>query len=229
MLALGDKVKVLTAKNFNSAILQSDVPAVGIATNQATRITTAHVQAMLVHTRLVIVCTGPDRLWSFMRRGADTASSSRPSTSGSLKTCTWVPQNTMKRDYSSISWLILSSASAAFGSLCRQGQCSRDHCASTVQGIATVAAVDCDAEANKQLCGRYEIRGFPTIKVFPGDKSKGGNKTPTDYQGSATAVGGRPHYSAQLDPAGASDRQRHLHSVMKQIFLMSQGHGLPKA
>jgi hypothetical protein len=58
-----------------------------------------------------------------------------------------------------------------------------------VQGIATVAAVDCDAEANKQLCGRYEIRGFPTIKVFPGDKSKGGNKTPTDYQGSATAVG----------------------------------------
>ena len=65
-----------------------------------------------------------------------------------------------------------------------------------MQGIATVAAVDCDAEANKQLCGRYEIRGFPTIKVFPGDKSKGGNKTPTDYQGSTTVVGGRLHYSA---------------------------------
>jgi thiol-disulfide isomerase/thioredoxin len=32
----GDKVKVLTAKNFNSAILQSDVPAVGVATDHAT-------------------------------------------------------------------------------------------------------------------------------------------------------------------------------------------------
>ena len=64
------------------------------------------------------------------------------------------------------------------------------------QGIATVAAVDCDAEANKQLCGRYEIRGFPTIKVFPGDKSKGGNKTPTDYQGRVPAVGGLSYSSA---------------------------------
>lgn len=32
LLTPGDKVKVLTAKNFNSAILQSDVPAVGTAT-----------------------------------------------------------------------------------------------------------------------------------------------------------------------------------------------------
>lgn len=79
-------------------------------------------------------------------------------------------------------------------------------CPAIMQGIATVAAVDCDAEANKQLCGRYEIRGFPTIKIFPGDKSKGGNKTPTDYQGRATAVGGRPHYSALPRPRGRGIR-----------------------
>lgn len=57
------------------------------------------------------------------------------------------------------------------------------------QGIVTVGAVDCDVEANKPLCGRYEVRGFPTLKVFPGDKSKGGNKSPTDYQGVLVMVG----------------------------------------
>ena len=36
---------------------------------------------------------------------------------------------------------------------------------STVQGMVTVAAVDCDEDANKKLCGKYGVKGFPTIKV----------------------------------------------------------------
>jgi hypothetical protein len=43
MLAPGDKVKVLTAKNFNSAILQSDVPAVGTATRSCDETHTTHL------------------------------------------------------------------------------------------------------------------------------------------------------------------------------------------
>jgi protein disulfide-isomerase A6 len=35
-----------------------------------------------------------------------------------------------------------------------------------LKGLVNVAAVDCDVEANKGLCAMYEIKGFPTIKVF---------------------------------------------------------------
>ena len=35
------------------------------------------------------------------------------------------------------------------------------------QGIATVAAVDCDDTSNQPLCGEYGVQGFPTLKVGP--------------------------------------------------------------
>ena len=38
-------------------------------------------------------------------------------------------------------------------------------CLLLVQGMVTVAAVDCDEEANKKLCSKYGVKGFPTIKV----------------------------------------------------------------
>lgn len=50
--------------------------------------------------------------------------------------------------------------------------------AEKLQGIVPFVAVDCDREANKPLCGRYEVKGFPTIKLFTP-----GSATPTDYQG----------------------------------------------
>lgn len=66
--------------------------------------------------------------------------------------------------------------------------------ATNLAGIVKVGAVDCDADANKPLCGRYGIQGFPTIKLFPGASSvpdKNGNfpnhKVPTDYQGPRSA------------------------------------------
>ena len=34
-----------------------------------------------------------------------------------------------------------------------------------LQGIATVAAVDCDDKGNQPLCGEYGVQGFPTLKV----------------------------------------------------------------
>ena len=36
---------------------------------------------------------------------------------------------------------------------------------SMMQGMVTVAAVDCDEDSNKKLCGKYGVKGFPTIKV----------------------------------------------------------------
>lgn len=38
--------------------------------------------------------------------------------------------------------------------------------ANTLKGVARVVAVNCDADINKPLCAKYNIQGFPTIKVF---------------------------------------------------------------
>ncbi|KAK9853382.1 hypothetical protein WJX84_006756 [Apatococcus fuscideae] len=62
-----------------------------------------------------------------------------------------------------------------------------------LQGVATVGAVDCDADRNKPLCARYQVQGFPTLKVFPAvpwpstSSNKRPSKSPTDYNGPRNA------------------------------------------
>jgi protein disulfide-isomerase A6 len=56
--------------------------------------------------------------------------------------------------------------------------------AASLEGLVRVAAIDCDVDANKQLCALHDVKGFPTIKFFPG-----GLKTvPEDYNGPRTAA-----------------------------------------
>ena len=53
-------------------------------------------------------------------------------------------------------------------------------------GLVKVAAVNCDEESNKPLCGRMGIKGFPTLKIVrPG--SKRGKPVIEDYQGQRSA------------------------------------------
>ncbi|TFJ81457.1 hypothetical protein NSK_007418 [Nannochloropsis salina CCMP1776] len=52
--------------------------------------------------------------------------------------------------------------------------------AQALKGVVTVAAVD--ASVHQGLGQKYDVKGFPTIKVFGGDKRK-----PGDYQGGRTA------------------------------------------
>ncbi|CAG5110900.1 Oidioi.mRNA.OKI2018_I69.chr2.g5248.t1.cds [Oikopleura dioica] len=40
-----------------------------------------------------------------------------------------------------------------------------------------IAKIDCDAEINKEICGKYEIEGFPTLKIFENGEVK------SDYSG----------------------------------------------
>ena len=54
--------------------------------------------------------------------------------------------------------------------------------AKALAGIVNIGAVNCDEQ--KQLCGQFGVQGFPTIKVFGGNKQK-----PEDYQGQRTAEG----------------------------------------
>lgn len=68
------------------------------------------------------------------------------------------------------------------------GHCQRltpeyERAAATLDGVVKLAAIDCDADENKPVCGRYGIQGFPTLKLFPPTKKR----LPKDYQGPRTA------------------------------------------
>jgi protein disulfide-isomerase A6 len=52
--------------------------------------------------------------------------------------------------------------------------------------LANVAAVNCDDDANKQLCGSMGVQGFPTLKIVR-PKKGGGKPMVQDYQGQRTA------------------------------------------
>lgn len=54
--------------------------------------------------------------------------------------------------------------------------------ATTLKGVVKIVAVD--ATAHESLAQKYQIQGFPTIKVFGADK-----RSPVDYQGARTADG----------------------------------------
>ena len=51
-----------------------------------------------------------------------------------------------------------------------------------LKGIVKVVAVDATVAQN--LAQKYQIKGFPTIKIFGKDK-----KSPTDYEGARTSDG----------------------------------------
>ncbi|KAF8627025.1 hypothetical protein AX15_004605 [Amanita polypyramis BW_CC] len=46
-----------------------------------------------------------------------------------------------------------------------------------------VANIDADDQKNKGIAGRYDVKGYPTIKFFPA-----GSKEPIDYRGGRTTV-----------------------------------------
>lgn len=57
-----------------------------------------------------------------------------------------------------------------------------------MDGLAQVAAVNCDDESNKALCGGMGVQGFPTLKIVKPSKTPG-MPTVEDYQGPRTAAG----------------------------------------
>ena len=61
--------------------------------------------------------------------------------------------------------------------------------AKAMKGGVSFGAVDCDVEANKGLCGQFQIKGFPTIKTFEQ------GKPPSDYNGPREAKALQDHAS----------------------------------
>jgi len=64
--------------------------------------------------------------------------------------------------------------------------------ATNLKGIVKVGAVNCDDE--KELAGMFQVKGFPTIKVFPSERSENPHqkglpwKNAEDYNGARTAA-----------------------------------------
>lgn len=70
---------------------------------------------------------------------------------------------------------------------CQNLKPAYEKAARNLDGLAKVAAVDCDDDANKQLCAAQGVQGFPTIKTFrPGKKA--GKPVVSDYNGPRTAT-----------------------------------------
>ena len=38
--------------------------------------------------------------------------------------------------------------------------------ANKLKGLAKLVAVDCDDQSNRELCSKFQVQGFPTLKIF---------------------------------------------------------------
>ncbi|KAJ0421851.1 hypothetical protein BJY00DRAFT_300544 [Aspergillus carlsbadensis] len=71
---------------------------------------------------------------------------------------------------------------------CQNLKPAYEKAAKNLDGLAKVAAVNCDDEANKPFCGQMGVQGFPTLKIVIPSK-KPGKPRVEDYQGPRTAKG----------------------------------------
>ncbi|KAI0397422.1 thioredoxin-domain-containing protein [Xylariaceae sp. FL0594] len=71
---------------------------------------------------------------------------------------------------------------------CQNLKPAYEKAAKNLEGLAKVAAVNCDEDENKQFCGVMGVKGFPTLKIVrPGKKS--GKPVVEDYNGPRSAKG----------------------------------------
>jgi protein disulfide-isomerase A6 len=67
--------------------------------------------------------------------------------------------------------------------------------ASSLSPLIPFYAIDCDAAANKPLCGEQGVQGFPTIKAFP----RAGKGAAREYRGERKK-GALVEYAKELVP-----------------------------
>ena len=71
---------------------------------------------------------------------------------------------------------------------CRNLKPAYEKAAKSLDGLAQVAAVNCDDEINKPFCGGMGVQGFPTLKLVKPGKTLG-KPVIEDYQGERSAKG----------------------------------------
>ncbi|ROV99734.1 hypothetical protein VSDG_03134 [Cytospora chrysosperma] len=69
---------------------------------------------------------------------------------------------------------------------CQNLKPAYEKAAKNLEGLAKVAAINCDDDDNKPFCGSMGVQGFPTLKIIrPGPKK--GRPVVEDYQGQRSA------------------------------------------
>ena len=66
---------------------------------------------------------------------------------------------------------------------CKNLKPAYEKAATSLSGLAKVAAVNCDEDSNKAFCGSLGVQGFPTLKIVKPSKKPGGKGVPQDYPG----------------------------------------------
>ncbi|TGJ82059.1 hypothetical protein E0Z10_g6701 [Xylaria hypoxylon] len=70
---------------------------------------------------------------------------------------------------------------------CKNLKPAYEKAAKNLDGLAKVAAVNCDEDENKQLCSMMGVQGFPTLKIVRPGKKRGSKPVVEDYQGERSA------------------------------------------
>ncbi|KAI1119027.1 thioredoxin-domain-containing protein [Nemania sp. NC0429] len=70
---------------------------------------------------------------------------------------------------------------------CKNLKPAYEKVAKNLEGLAKVAAVNCDEDENKGLCQKMGVQGFPTLKIVRPGKKKGSKPVVEDYQGDRSA------------------------------------------
>ncbi|KAI2700646.1 hypothetical protein CBS147317_8175 [Penicillium roqueforti] len=71
---------------------------------------------------------------------------------------------------------------------CKNLKPAFEKAAKNLDGLAKVAAINCDDDENKAFCGQMGVQGFPTLKIVTPSK-KPGKPRVEDYQGARSAKG----------------------------------------
>ncbi|KAJ5486587.1 hypothetical protein N7530_000887 [Penicillium desertorum] len=71
---------------------------------------------------------------------------------------------------------------------CKNLKPAYEKAAKNLDGLAKVAAINCDDDENKPFCGQMGVQGFPTLKIVTPSK-KPGKPRVEDYQGARSAKG----------------------------------------
>ncbi|CCG81699.1 Putative uncharacterized protein [Taphrina deformans PYCC 5710] len=84
--------------------------------------------------------------------------------------------------------------------------------------MANVAAIDCDEESNKSICGKYEIKGFPTLKVMRAKVNKSGGRSVSveDYNGQRTLKAIAEHITSVMPSTVQKVNDDSLQSFLAQ-------------
>lgn len=88
--------------------------------------------------------------------------------------------------------------------------------ATSLKDMVNVAAIDCDEESNKSVCGQYGIQGFPTIKVMRPKTNKAGGRSFSveDYSGQRTVKAIAEHVTSIMP-----SKVRKINDEMLQALL----------